>query len=47
MFWNENKLAVVNWGSETSCEIGVPLGVKQGGINQKENTEDFEINAIK
>ena len=33
MFWYENMIADVKWGSERSNQFGVPLGVKQGGIN--------------
>ena len=33
MFWYENMVSVVKWGSEISREFRVPLGVKQGGIN--------------
>ena len=33
MFWYENMFAIVKWGSETSREFQVPLGIKQGGVN--------------
>ena len=33
MFWYENMISRVKWGSEKSREFGVPLGIKQGGIN--------------
>ena len=33
MFWYQNMIAVVKWGSEVSREFRVPLGIKQGGIN--------------
>ena len=33
MFWYLNMVSIVKWGSETSREFRVPLGVKQGGIN--------------
>ena len=33
MFWYQNMLSCVKWGSQTSYEFSVPLGIKQGGIN--------------
>ena len=33
MFWYENMVSSVKWGSAKGREFGVPLGIKQGGIN--------------
>ena len=32
IFWYENMISVVKWGSSYSNEFPVPLGIKQGGI---------------
>ena len=36
MFWYQNMVAVVKWGSVVSREFRVPLGIKQGGITSPE-----------
>ena len=33
IFWYGNMHSAVKWGSESSRDFSVPLGIKQGGIN--------------
>ena len=33
IFWYQNMVSSVRWGSARSNEFAVPLGIKQGGIN--------------
>ena len=36
IFWYGNMHSAVKWGSESSRDFSVPLGIKQGGINSPE-----------